>query len=329
MKFIIPVLLLVLTMSIGAAQTTKIYKTSRNTFTEDSTVAKSYVLINKLDDTSYMTSEYNMLDELMEKGMYKDKSLKIPNGKFYYYTVHVNIPGNVANARIVEPYLRKSGYFLNGAKNGTWLLYRYDGKKYVVDHYVNDKLNGVHQMIGADGETITEEGMYVDGKKDKEWNFYRIGFDKPTMTEIYSRDRIVKEMVYYKPFVIKNDFYKSIKKSLKPYIDTLKFKNIGVSFSVTETGKIDSVELNVNMGASLNDAIISAFLSVPKVIPTTFYDKPLSERFSINLLDIGLAENRNATSERQLNQKKNDILLRHTNDIGRGLNQVGIGKPVN
>jgi antitoxin component YwqK of YwqJK toxin-antitoxin module len=324
MKFIVSAFFLALTTCLGIAQTTKIYKTTTNAFTDDSTIAKSYVLINKLDDTSYMTSEYNMLNELMERGMYKDKSLQIPNGKFYYYTVYVVTPGDSVNPRIAEPYLRKSGYFTNGARNGTWLLYRYDGKKYVVDHYVNDKLNGLHQMIGEDGTTTIEEGMYVNGKKEKEWNYHRIGFEKPTMTQIYSHDKLVNETIRYKPFVIDDEFYRSLKKSLKQYIDILKYQEIKLTFLVSETGKIDSIKLETQVDPIIHDEIINAFSNVPHLRPSTFDGKPLSEKGDFNLEDIGLHDLGGGMQD----QSKLDDYFKHV-AAARGVNPVTKKKPVN
>jgi len=70
--------------------------------------------ILKSNDSVYLVDQYDLGDNLIIQGTYKDQGLSIKNGKFHYYN-----------------YSSKSetiGYFLNGQRTGVWYAYDPDGK---------------------------------------------------------------------------------------------------------------------------------------------------------------------------------------------------------
>jgi antitoxin component YwqK of YwqJK toxin-antitoxin module len=318
MKVFCLILLLTIASVGGFAQTLKFYMKTDGVHTDDTSTAAYYVLVNKLDDTAYMATEYSIHDGLMVRGLYKDKTLSIPNGKFYYYRSGFRSPTR-------DTYLQESVYFVNGVKQGPWIKYWSNGKKRYLDFYENDKLNGTHQEFNPDGITVTVEGKYINDEKVGTWNFYGPKYDKPVVTKVYSHDLVIDHVTHYHPSIMYPNFFDFIRKNLLEHVDTFKNSTLQVTLFVNAKGKIDSVKCESNITAAFYKAIVKTFLHAPNLKPAIYDGELISETRLFNLKNLG---HNNLYEDRQ-SQKNFDILLRHTNDIGRGLNSVGIGKPVN
>lgn len=323
MKFIGLIIVLVLTCLNGFSQVSKVYIMADGTYSDSPSKAQSYILIERLEDTAYSVSQFSMGNFMMVKGLYKDKTLSTPNGKFSYYATFLP----AGDKKHFVSYLQMTGYFVNGVKSGPWLQYHHNGNKFIYDNYANDKLNGSHQVFFEDGVTIEEEGKYVDDSKEGAWNNYNQQFKMPATTEIFENNKLVKQIVHYQPAVIYEDFYSYIKETLKPYFDTLTSKRLELTLFVNDKGKVDSVKSESIIERQFYIAIIRAFLNAPNIVPATFDKQPVSEMRVLNLANLGYGY-RNEDAEQRAHRIRAGIYSRHANEIGRGLNSVGIGKPV-
>jgi hypothetical protein len=309
----------------GFTQEHKLYLTADGKFKNDSLSASSYILLQKIEDSLYMVSQYNMKDVILTKGFYKDSTAKIPNGKFYYYKEgYVNqVNSNLIDVK-PDVYIQYMGYFKNGKKTGKWIGYGANGNRNNSYTYEDDKLNGEYLKTDQSTGRLIVKGNYINDKKEGNWDNYIGSIEKPEITDCYLHDRLINTIYHFSRGSLPANFASYLKKSLAQYIDTIMNQNVTVSFLIMENGKADSVQVKNTDNKDINAAVLTAFLNAPRFKPATYDNKPMKYEYIFNFKMIDAIDD----MERVQQRGKAEIISRHANDIGRGLNQVGIGKPV-
>ena len=309
----------------GFTQEHKLYLTTDGKFKNDSLNAMSYILFQKIDDTTYMVSQYSMKDVILTKGFYKDSTVKIPNGKFYYYKErYVNQVSSDLTDVKPDVYIQYMGYFRNGKKTGKWVGYGANGNKNNSYTYENDKLNGEYLKTDQSTGQLIVKGNYINDKKEGNWDNYINSIEKPEFTDCYLHDRLIKTIYHFNRGRLPENFSSYLKKSLAQYIDTIMNGNVMVSFLIMENGKINDIHVKNTLNGDISEAIVTAFLHAPPFKPATYDNIPMKYEYVFNFKMIDAIDD----IERNQERKRTDALSRHINEIGRGLNQVGIGKPV-
>ena len=326
MKFywLVPIILL-FTIK-GFSQVSKAYVTSTGTFSDNPQKAVSYILIEKVSDSAYLVKNFDMRDTLLMQGYYKDPQLTTPNGKFYYY-YKLKLTDNMKKYHVhldTNNYVKSTGFFVNGLKTGKWLEYARRGIKDYICTYEDGKLNGLFQKFNIATGSVSGEGSYLNDKKEGDWNSYQISFERPIYTEVFRNDKLIKTITHLTDAQPMVDLQSYINKSLKYYKDTLSKMELQVTMSINEEGKIDAVKFNYPLTDNMNKVVTGAFLNYPKFHPALYDGKTIRQIRVFSFFDMGF----NDQMEGEKNHKEADVFSRHVNDIGRGLNKAGFGKPV-
>lgn len=142
----------------------------------DSTKATSYAIYGKLTtENLWVFKRYDLYNNLIQTGSYIDSLLSIPHGKFvfYNYIADFNAERN-ENFKLKNKmiYLSQQGNFVNGAEQGSWLLFYPDGNILNLQNFEAGKQNGKFCTYDKYGKILIE-GNYKDGKRDGEWLFSR------------------------------------------------------------------------------------------------------------------------------------------------------------
>jgi antitoxin component YwqK of YwqJK toxin-antitoxin module len=278
MRYFYSVLLLLSSSIIASAQTKKAYISADGNAVADPQKATSYVLVKKINDSVYLAQVYDMQSHLLVKGTYKDELMNQPNGKFFYYHKKLVLINDNNGLKIdTTTYLERTGYFVNGTKNGTWVEYKDNGQKDRLYAFVNNKLNGPFRAYNPLIEIVSQEGNFIDDVKEGEWNTYNYGIESPAVTEVYLHGKIVKKdthLISAQPAYALDGY---IKNAVKLPIDSI--KNLLITLSITAEGKIDTVNIDKPLSTEMKKALVTVFLKAPKFKPAVFDNKPIRQPY--------------------------------------------------
>lgn len=169
MKYWLLLLTLVSGLSISAQK--PVYFVN-DVMVSDSTIATSYGIFGKLSGQDlYALKIFDLANNLLVTGTYKDDSLKIPHGDFSYYRSiyefnqeHETFYPSDNKARFVAA----KGTFKSGSRVGRWMEFYPDGKIMTVTTFIDGKKNGFFGTYNPKGKPI-ETGNYLDDLKNGEW----------------------------------------------------------------------------------------------------------------------------------------------------------------
>lgn len=176
MKKILILLSLILLSTLGLkAQVKTIYYIGEKVMRDStlaSTLATSYAVYGKLtNDSLYVYKKYDILNNLMITGSFKNDSLNIPHGKFTFYS-DVETFNDTHDS--VFPYTDKNifvseeGQYENGLSVGRWIGYYPDGKILMTVNFENGLKQG--EFVGYDEKGRVETlGVFKADKKEGEW----------------------------------------------------------------------------------------------------------------------------------------------------------------
>jgi len=203
------ILLFILTgaVNLNAQEVTPIYFYGE-TITADRNRATSYGIYGKLStEDLWVFKRYDLYDNLIQTGSYKDGKLTIPHGKFFFYMdLELFNQEHVTNFKLKGKtrFLCQEGTFVNGLENGKWLLFYPDGTILNTQDFVNGKLHGKFVTYDKYGN-IEINGNYVDGERDGEW-FFESGAQKV----IYEKGVLKSSVIVEKPKKVKKKLNKSL-----------------------------------------------------------------------------------------------------------------------
>ncbi|WP_199138648.1 toxin-antitoxin system YwqK family antitoxin [Pedobacter sp. ASV12] len=164
--------------------------------TSDAARATSYGIYGKLStEDVWILKRYDLYDNLMQTGSYKDENLTIPHGQFVFYMdlAYFNMLGK-ENFKLKNKtrFKYQEGSFVDGLEQGTWTLFYPDGNILNIQHYKNGQLDGEFKTLDRYGRVVVS-GHFVAGKKEGEWIT-----EKGTKIETYEED-VLKSSKAVKP----------------------------------------------------------------------------------------------------------------------------------
>lgn len=306
--------LLVIITSSAIAQSTKAYIDKNGHSTNKIQDAMYYVLYQKIQDTVYMLKQFDMSNELLAEGCYKDSLRTIPNGKFIYYGINYK-PSDTSN------YVRTIGYYSNGLQSGVWIYYSGPSVNDFICSYQKGKLNGMYKKYypAKYNDCVGLEGPFVNDKKEGEWKQYDT-LGTITVSSTFRNDSLVSQIFHTRDALPPDNFsvvfFKSINKIVRKYSNTGLF----IMFSVNIDGSITDVHFDLPVSADNAKFIADALIATGKFQPAIQNDRPIISTYK---LEIRRAQDPNRTPDNMMRSYS-----QHTDLIGRGLNAIGIGTPV-
>ncbi|MBK0378014.1 toxin-antitoxin system YwqK family antitoxin [Mucilaginibacter segetis] len=256
-KLILLIFLLFITILNNYGQTLKIFLDSDGAST-DSSNAKSYIFYQKKSDTTWLINQFTMYNRRLLIGEFKDPNLSIQHGTFYYYKPEHesdNLPKTDTST-----YLSEVGHFFDGKRNGEWIQFCSNGRKFSVENYVEDKLNGISQTYSCEDTVVRIKGYYIDDMKQGEW---QVLGNKGQLIHLdfYKNGKIIKQQNIKEPFksaIPPPNFIEYIKSNLLKNVNETTARVI-VTCVITKEGKLTSPSLS---GDKLNPAITNEILNL-------------------------------------------------------------------
>lgn len=156
--------------------------------TTDKAKATSYAVYGKLSNEElWVFKRFDLNDNLIQTGSYRNEMLSIPHGKFVFYMdieAFNNLHQTNFKFRGITRFVSQEGNFVNGHEEGKWLFYYPDGNILSIQHFKNGKLDGEFINYDKFGRIIIK-GNYLNGEKDGEWIF-----DKGKKKAIYEKGEL-------------------------------------------------------------------------------------------------------------------------------------------
>ncbi|HAL81748.1 MAG TPA: hypothetical protein DCO83_05545 [Mucilaginibacter sp.] len=243
MKNLLSLLLFLLLAIFANAQVYKTFLDAKDNAVDQSK-AKSYLIIKQIADSVWLMKQFDMRDTIMVSGVFKDKALQVPNGKFVYYAkLNPAAYGpnfKIKSARDTLNQIKTYGVFKNGLKDGYWIDY-FDGQqKSVVEYYENGILNGPYESYNYDTNTVMTQGNYVNGERGGEWHILNRHGDI-IQTDLYRNGKVYqshKSITNYKAPEPAKEFYTFMDKGIRKLINDRDVARIVVAFTITVDGKL-------------------------------------------------------------------------------------------
>lgn len=160
-----------------------------NRIVSDARQATSYGVYGKLSgEDLWVLKRYDLYDNLMLSGTYKDEQLAKPHGKFIFYgSIYDYNDENFTNFKNAKTdrYITQDGSYVDGLEEGKWTDYFPDGKILGYRTYLNGKLHGDIALFNYKGRREIY-GHYKNGLKDGTW--YNL---KRRTKEIFNEDKLI------------------------------------------------------------------------------------------------------------------------------------------
>lgn len=173
------VLIFILSMALSTsifAQAKPIYFYGSK-ITTDPAIATAYGIYGKVGpDSLCVLKTYNLMDELLSTGVYKDETLKVEHGDFVFYNDYRDFNYEYNTTFYLKDktrFVSQKGRFEEGLQTGRWISFFPNGNIFTVTNYTAGKKNGLYAYYDIVGNVI-QTGKYVMDKKDGEW-FYNRG----------------------------------------------------------------------------------------------------------------------------------------------------------
>jgi len=182
LKLLFTLAFCMLAVCFSFSQSHVIYIKPDGSKTANADSANSYIMYEPaVNDSLWFMRQYGMDNIIMTSGYYADAAMTIPHGKFTYYQyfnggkrVKFDFERHRYDTTNVEStnYISKTGYFVNGKRNGRWQIYDQYGVLREVCFYRDDKLSGIDRYYADDGKRVLEEGFMKDDYRDGDWSYY-------------------------------------------------------------------------------------------------------------------------------------------------------------
>lgn len=155
----------------GYSQTKPIYFEG-NRVTVDPKKATAYGVYGKLSNQElWVLKKYDLDDNLIVSGSYKDSLLSIAQGNFTFYnSVFDYNDKNFTGYKLgdTDRYISQKGTYKEGLEDGLWYTYYPNGTVMMYYTFINGKLNGAVKSFSAKSRLLFL-GQYKDGLKDGIW----------------------------------------------------------------------------------------------------------------------------------------------------------------
>jgi antitoxin component YwqK of YwqJK toxin-antitoxin module len=172
------------------------YFVSGDKITTDQSKATSYGIYGKLStEDLWVIKRYDLWDNLIESGSYKDEQLSIPHGNFNYYMEVAYFNVQYGGTFYLKNKLRfnfQQGSFVDGLAQGRWTFFFPDGNILNIHHFIDGKLDGEYKTYNKLGELV-ENGNYKKGEMDGEWFFENGKLKKVYENGVLKSSEIIKK----------------------------------------------------------------------------------------------------------------------------------------
>jgi antitoxin component YwqK of YwqJK toxin-antitoxin module len=268
--------LLLIVIQPSFAQISRAFITMDGKFSNDPHNAVNYILIQKLDeDSAYMVRQFDMRDTIVMQGIYKDKTLETPNGKFVYYKkIHLSaFHQKSINIKEYIPidtnnYVADVRYYINGKKTGTWITYWARNKVLTENTYENDKLNGPFIVYDELSGVWTQGTMRNDTTVGSTFMYNP---DSLLIAETKFKDgKPTGSTIVLEVAQPKYDLYKYMEVKLSKYKEVLSTAVPAVAFTVDKSGKLKDAKIAIGNSPEIDQAIIAAILDAPPFEPAIY-----------------------------------------------------------
>ncbi|MNJ93106.1 hypothetical protein D3C87_107850 [compost metagenome] len=160
-----------------------------NKITADKDRATSYGVYGKLSSEElWVLKRYDLDDNLMFSGAYKDEQLTKPHGKFIFYgsifDYNYQNFSNFSNPT-TDRYITQQGEYVDGLEQGKWTDYFPDGRIMGYRSFVNGKLEGETAFFNYKGRRMLV-GQYKEGLRVGTW--YDL---KRKIKEVFEQDKLI------------------------------------------------------------------------------------------------------------------------------------------
>jgi antitoxin component YwqK of YwqJK toxin-antitoxin module len=277
MKNLFSLLALMFITSQLFAQTQKVYLTKSGKFTPNAEKASSYLLVQKLNSSEgYLATQYDMRNNLVSKGTYKDEQLTVPSGKFVYYAKDDN--GVFHNASYKEEnkyYMSSIGYFANGKREGMWTEYAPNGDKTLECNYENGLLNGAYK---AYANNYTGEGTAVNGQINGKFDWHTNGMLAAEL--YYDNGKLKSKSVYLKPAFETKSLDRYLANKLYKYSKYIYDSKLVVKFTVDEKGNVVNPTVVEGYSADINRFVLTTLAAYDGFQPAKYNGKPIAQEYT-------------------------------------------------
>ncbi|TKC10579.1 hypothetical protein FA048_10385 [Pedobacter polaris] len=173
MKYVLIAAIFFCLSSSGYAQIKPIYFIG-DSITTNKAEATSYGVSGKLStENLYVLKMYDLNDNLLLTGFYKDEKLTIPHGRFLLYEdIDIFNEQNNTNFYMKDKYrfLSEQGDYADGKKIARWVCFFPDGKIFSITNYIEGLKHGEFKVFNRRGKVVTS-GNYQLGLKNGEWTY--------------------------------------------------------------------------------------------------------------------------------------------------------------
>lgn len=147
-----------------------------NQIVSDPNKATSYGVFGKISNEDiWVLKRYNLYDELMSTGSFKDASLTIEHGDFVFYSYVQDFNDEYLTHFSIKDksrFIAQKGKFDNGLETGEWIWYFPTGSVMTILTYEKGVKNGPFYNYDRNGNVI-QSGKYLNGEKEGEWLYNR------------------------------------------------------------------------------------------------------------------------------------------------------------
>jgi antitoxin component YwqK of YwqJK toxin-antitoxin module len=289
----------------NAQQAYRIYLTPMGEKTNHPEIASSYVIVSYIsDDSLWYAQQYDMRNNILTSGYYKDEQMTIAHGKFVYYKKYQALPGNPAMHQDTDNHVQLTGYFLNGVRTGPWVEY-IDGVRTSVTNFKNDKMEGLYQQYNLKTGKVIKEGYYINNLKEGDWCM--LDTDSTAMyTDIFKHGKMVKHLTHSNPIVDRErekeyakknkdaipnfDFQTLVTRTFEHYVYSVTTGKFVMTFTITKEGKVIEPRVVQTFETPFDELAIQAMLN-SRWKPAIRNGEPVSQFYfiTINIRD-GVAQ---------------------------------------
>jgi antitoxin component YwqK of YwqJK toxin-antitoxin module len=263
------------------AQTKKVYLTKSGKYTANSEKSVAYILVSRLNnDSAFLATKYDMNNNLIFRGTFKDEALTIPIGKFMLYKTTLNTDAKFKSDITVLNnginYIAMDGYYTDGKKTGIWYEFSPKGDVIAKYNYENDVLNGSYEMYNP-SEGYHGIGNTVNGKLQGDFKVYNT---ENLLTEelIYNKGKIQHKTEYFKDAKENVDLEWHIERELRKYMPVMYDSQFTMTYTIDKNGNITNPQIVSGYDSRINQTLLAAVNNYNGYKPALYNNVPVDQK---------------------------------------------------
>ena len=284
MKRILILILLTIPL-FNLAQIHKKFFNKKGKEIKDSTKAYNSLVMQKTSDSVWSVVKFDDNKYPLYKGFFLDEELTTPTGKIIFYRPVLKETKINEHHSTIDTIIQvwKTGYYLNGSKEGIWVEYWINGLKKLVSNYENNLLNGLYEEYD-DRERIYARSTYVKGVREGDSYIYRADSSVMLYNKFWHGNSIeTKEYkdqeIFYNAYPEYNfEYY--VKHHLKKTTLPPSHGSVLYTFTVSAEGKLINPKLLIGVNQILDEAIMEVIKSSPTWVAARLNGKRVEQNLA-------------------------------------------------